>query len=365
MNRYLRYAVAAAFAAGSMASSVAHAVLEIEGSTGNDSLATAQRLEIVNGSAEVTGAIGATTTSVTVTNDVDLYSFEATAGDVVTIDIDGAMKDFMDPRPLDTVIAVFAADGTILRENDDADEIDVGSSASNDSFIVDFVVPANGKYYIGVGSTGSPIRGMSFVRKFVDGGALDSTNVDPDVGNGSYTLIVSGVNPPPPVAEAPTEPPAEEPGPGTTPPGQAKKVNIDIRPRHSGVAKVYPNADGRISVAVLSSTTFNAMKVDRYSMTFGAEGSEASYVGCHKDGIDVNRDGRKDLVCRFDVKKASFEVGELEGVLKGTAEGSQFEGRAPLKVVVKGKKRKHHHHHHGRDHDNRGHGSWHSNRGRD
>jgi hypothetical protein len=356
MNRYLRYAVAAAFAAGSLATSVAHAVVEMEV---NDTLGTAQPLTVTNGTVEVTGVLGVTSPDMSVTNDVDFYSFEATAGDVVTIDIDGAMKGmFAGSRAVDTVIAVFSADGAKLRENDDANEVDLGSEATNDSMIVDFVVPATGKYIVGV---------SSFPRTFTDfGGGLTSTAVDPGTGNGSYTLVVSGVTtPPPPVAEEPA-PPAEEPPPPVVtpaPPGQAKKVNIDIRPRHSGVARIYPNADGSIAVAVLSSSTFNAMKVDKHSLKFGAEGNEPSYIGCHRDGIDVNRDGRKDLVCRFDNRKAGFDVGDLEGVVTGTAEGSQFEGRAPLRVVMKGKKRKHGHDHD--RHDNRGHGSWHSHRGRD
>jgi len=93
------------------------------------------------------------------------------------------------------------------------------------------------------------------------------------------------------------------------------------------------------------------MKVDRKSLTFGADGDELSLVGCHAEGIDVNRDRRKDLVCRFELRKAGFEVGDIEGVLKGTAEGSRFEGRGPVKVVMKGKKRKHQHNHHARGRD--------------
>jgi len=84
------------------------------------------------------------------------------------------------------------------------------------------------------------------------------------------------------------------------------------------------------------------MKIDRTSITFGAEGNEASLIRCHGDGVHVNRDRRKDLVCLFDLKKASFEVGDLEGVVKGTVEGKPFEGHAPLKVYAHGKKRKHH-----------------------
>jgi hypothetical protein len=365
MNRYLRYAVAAAFAAGSLATSVAHAVIEMEG---NDSVSTPQPLPVTNGSVEVTGSIGTTSPSLPAVADVDFYSFEATEGDVVQIDINGGMKDFASgSRAVDTVIAVFASDlnFTLLRQNDDADDTDFGSISTSDSRIVDFVVPATGKYIVGV---------SSFPRTFNDmgGGGLTSTSVDPNVGNGSYTLTVTGVTTPPPVVETPPPPvaetpPASEPPPPPpvvtpAPPGQAKKVGIDIRPRDSRVARVYPNADGSISVAILSSSTFDAMKIDRYSMTFGADGDERSYVDCHKEGIDVNRDRRKDLVCRFNVRKAGFDVGDIEGVLKGTAEGSQFEGRGPVKVVMKGKKRKHQHNHHGRDHDNRGHGGWQSRR---
>src|SRR4030095_11716046 len=154
MNRYLRYAVAAAFAAGSLATSVAHAVVELEG---NDSFFGApgsggpQPLTVVNGSAEVTGVLGVT--SGNVVSDVDFYSFEASAGNIVTIDINGGMKDFAaGTRAVDTVIAVFSADGTLLRQNDDADAVDFGSISTSDSRIVDFVVPADGKYIIGVSS---------------------------------------------------------------------------------------------------------------------------------------------------------------------------------------------------------------------
>ena len=361
MNRYLRYAVAAAFAAGSLATSVAHAVIELEN---NDSFSAPQPLTVTNGSAEVTGVLGVT--SGNVVSDVDFYSFEASAGNIVTIDINGGMKDFAaGTRAVDTVIAVFSADGTLLRQNDDADDVDFGSISTSDSRIVDFVVPADGKYIIGV---------SSFPRTFdeiMGQGTLTSTSVDPNVGNGSYTLSITGTVVVPPVVEVPP-PPAEEPPPVVqeppppvvtpAPPGQANKVNIDIRPRHPGVARVYPNGDGKITVAILSSATFDATKIDKYSMTFGSDGDERSYVDCHKHGIDVNRDGRKDLVCRFDLKKAGFDVGDLEGIVTGTAEGSQFEGRGPVKVVMKGKKRKHQHNHHGRDHDNRGHGGWQSRR---
>src|SRR5262245_7979560 len=213
MNRYLRYAVAAAFAAGSLATSVAHAVVEMEN---NDSIANPQALEVVNGTVEVTGSIGNTSPSLPAVSDVDFYSFEATEGDVIQIDINGGMKDFAaGTRAVDTVIAVFASDAnfTLLRQNDDADDVDFGSISTSDSRIVDFVVPATGRYVVGV---------SSFPRTFNDmgGGGLTSSSVDPNVGNGSYTLTISGVTTPP-VVETPPPPVAEVPPPVDTPPPPA------------------------------------------------------------------------------------------------------------------------------------------------
>jgi hypothetical protein len=311
-------------------------VVEGEASPGgNDSLATAQPLTVVNGTAgmgtaEVTGAIGSTTYSVPAVPDVDFYSFAATAGDVLTIDINGGIKDGGPTNPIrsvDTVIALFMADGTMLYLNDDADDVDLGSIATNDSRIVNAVLPATGTYFVGVAGTG-----MQSMHLFSDGGVqTGASTVDPNTGNGSYTLTLSGVTTPQ-VDPTPVPPPAP----------LVQQINIDIRPRHPGVARIYPHSDDMVNVALLSSDGFDALKVDRSSVTFGADGNERSLYRCHNEGIDVNRDGKKDLVCRFKIKAASFDVGDVEGVVKGnTSDGKPFEGHAPLKVVMPGKKRKH------------------------
>ncbi|HEY7241304.1 MAG TPA: hypothetical protein VH600_19180 [Burkholderiales bacterium] len=347
MKRFVRRAaVAAGFVAATLASNVALAVVELES---NDSIATAQPLTIVEGTtAEVTGSIGATTTSVAVTPDVDFYSFDGAKDSVVNICILNGMKDGGPTNPVrsvDTSIALFGADGTMLYSNDDIDTFDATtdpcSPMTNDARIVSALLPADGHYTVGV---------SSFPRTFSDQGALATTTVDPRVGNGSYTLTISGVKLP--VVTPPSDTPPDTGGTtppddgGTTPPpvvGGAQQINIDIRPRHPGVAKIWANSDGKIVVALLSSSSFNAMKVDRNSITFGADGNEASLIRCHGEGIYVNRDRRKDLVCLFDLRKAGFEVGDLEGVVQGTVEGKPFEGHAPLKVVQHGKKRKHQH----------------------
>src|SRR3954471_8022570 len=350
MNSTVRKALAAAgFVAATLASNVALAVVEGEASPGgNDSLGTAQPLTVSNGAAEVTGSIGSTTYSVSAVPDVDFYSFTATAGDMLTIDINGGIKDGgpLNPiRSVDTVIALFMADGTMLYLNDDADDLDLGSIATNDSRIVNAVLPATGTYFVGVAGTG-----MQSMHLFSDGGVQTGPSaVDPNTGNGSYTLTIAGVTTPaadtPPADTPPHAKPAEPPVVTTPPPvvAGAQQINIDIRPRHPGVTKIWANTDGKIAVALLSSSSFDAMKVDRTSITFGAEGNEASLIRCHGEGVHVNRDRRKDLVCLFDLKKASFEIGDLEGVVKGTVEGKPFEGHAPLKMVQHGKKRKHQH----------------------
>src|SRR3954462_11548384 len=83
----------------------------------------------------------------------------------------------------------------------------------NDSGIVYAVLPANGRYTVGV---------SSFPRTFSDEGMLTTTTVDTRVGNGSYTLTLSGGTPPPPprpvVETPPADTPPDMPPVGTTPP---------------------------------------------------------------------------------------------------------------------------------------------------
>jgi pre-peptidase len=326
-KRTIHYAVAAAFAAASLASNVAHAVDEVEDNL--NSIDAPQRLEIVNGGAAVAGSIGAMTTSAALSADLDFYSFDGTEGDMVTIAITGGMKDFgSTSRSVDTILGLFGPDRSLVNVNDD--DLETGSS---DARIANARLPATGTYVVGV---------SSFPRMFMEGGGVVNPTVLTPTSNGSYMLTISGVSMPAPAV-------------------LVQPINIDIKPRHAGVTRIYPHADDKISVALLSSSSYDALKVDRASVTFGATGDEASLVRCHNEPIDVNRDGYKDLVCRFDLRKAGFEVGDLEGVVKGTVEGKPFEGHAPLKVVQPGKKRKHGDREHGdRGHDrndgNRGHG---------
>ncbi len=89
-------------------------------------------------------------------------------------------------------------------------------------------------------------------------------------------------------------------------------------------------------MAILSNPEFDALSVDHYSMSFGRNGDEKSYLRCLKPGIDVNADGRPDLVCHFDNELAGWNADDLEGTLKGkTKDGKAFKGTARLKVKQK------------------------------
>lgn len=300
-TRSARAAVTAALlAAASTLPSAALAVYEAEP---NDSVATAQRLMIGSGGgAEVTGSIG-DPLATTIVNDADFYAFEGREGDVVTIDIDHGMKS--SGRSVDTILTLFRPDLVKERENDDASPPDPGSLFIEDARLTNVRLPVSGTYFVAVSAWSMTFR---------DGGSVAVGSRARS--NGSYSLIISGVTP------------------------SVQQINIGIKPGDQEIAPVNPKARGNIPVALLSSPDFDALSVDRTSITFGATGDEASLLRCHKNGTDVNRDGRPDLLCHFGNQAAGFEPGDLEGIVRGrTATGGMFEGRGLLKVVPQKRQR--------------------------
>ena len=341
---YIWTAMLAAFLATSVASRTAFAVDELEQSsdptTFNDPATKAQALEVgSDGTVQVSGGIYNDPTH----RDIDFYSFHANEGDVVTINIDGGLDaSFVG---VNTILAVFGPDGTNpvpLRQTTTGMPIDEpGSVNPFDARIDGFVVPSTGTYVVGVSSEPGT---------FLDIDHLTSGEVSdqspPYYVNGTYTLIISGVTP---VASAPSLPPAPS----------AQQIGIDIRPgkrdviwlrsasrheskrghdsdrRHDLAQRLRGHLKGGIPVALLSSDIFNAMDVDQTSLKFGSTGDEDSLKRCNRHGIDVNRDGRPDLVCHFDIGKANFEPGDAEGIVTGTTQsGDAFEGRGFLKIIT-------------------------------
>lgn len=228
--------------------------------------------------------------------DIDYYTFTGQAGDVVTLDIDGA---YAPPKSyLDSIMAIFSAGPgfTVLRMNDDYWPVDPGSAYSLDSRIVNFVLPTTGQYVVGV---------SNYPRWFRNGGSVSSSYAR----EGTYSLVISGVTP------------------------SVLQVAIDIKPG-SDIAPVNPKSRGKIPVALLSGPNFDPATVDTASLTFGSTGNEASLAKCGASGEDLNGDGTPDIVCHFENQVAGFQPWDAEAILRGhTTDGRAIEGRGYLKVV--------------------------------
>jgi serine protease len=120
----------------------------------------------------------------------------------------------------------------------------------------------------------------------------------------------------------------EAPSPSVRP------VGIDILPRITP-NRISLRRDRTVAVAVLSEAGFNASTVvDRTSLTFGRTGDEHSLASCAKNPMDVNGDGRRDLVCQFSVQQTGFQLGDTVGILRGrTVGGVAIEGRDSVLIV--------------------------------
>jgi len=311
---------------------MAHAatvVPESEPGTANDPIGSAQPLAAAGG-VSVTGYIGNHGDAAT---DLDFYRFYANAGDVITVDIDNGIGGTAD---VDTVLAIFddTSAHTRLRFNDDAPDIDPGSTSRSDARIDNFTAPSTGYYIVGV---------SNYPRYFLDGGVITSVdNSTPTAGD--YTLVITGstgngaadAGPPPPV-----------------------DVPIIVKPRHHGRhghherSPVNGRSRGTILVAILSVPGFDPMSVDTSTLTFGSTGDEDSLARCNRAGVDLNGDGNPDLLCHFWTKTADFQPTDGEATVKGKfgpdpQDMADFEGTGALKVLpVKGH---HHERHHGRRH---------------
>jgi len=103
-------------------------------------------------------------------------------------------------------------------------------------------------------------------------------------------------------------------------PGETAVV-IDIKPG-SAINTINPQSNGRIAVAILSTADFDAgAQPVPSSLTFGHTGNEASLTSCSPIPIDVNFDGRNDLICHFATQLTGFVRGDTRGMLRGTTIG--------------------------------------------
>ncbi|MCW8917412.1 MAG: PPC domain-containing protein [Gammaproteobacteria bacterium] len=256
----------------------------------NDSLQTAQPLTDAN-THSVEGMMG--NAGDRATKDVDYFTFQAQAGDVLEIDIDNGT--------FDSILAIFDDTGTLQRMNAYSTDIDEGSVSIMDARIDAFVAPKSGLYTVGVSSV---------PRYFLDGGTVLNDGLLTRAG--IYTLAISGI----------------------TTPSSVKQINIEVKPGSNDLPPLNPRSRGKIPVAIMGVAGFDVSSIKQETLRFGASGNEESLSRCQPESLDLNSDGQTDLLCHFENSVAAFQSGDIEGVLKGeTDEGIHFEGRALLKVL--------------------------------
>jgi hypothetical protein len=105
-------------------------------------------------------------------------------------------------------------------------------------------------------------------------------------------------------------------------------VQIDIR-HGDNTNPINLNSKSVIPVAVLSSSTFDAAKVDPASVKFGP--NEAPSVSSSRD--DVNGDGLLDLVLHFRTQQTGLQSSDTQACLAGqTQSGIPFEGCDSIRI---------------------------------
>jgi hypothetical protein len=108
-----------------------------------------------------------------------------------------------------------------------------------------------------------------------------------------------------------------------------QEVPIDIKPKKA-TNRIKLPGHGPIPVAILSTDTFDATTVDPAIVCFG-DAEDPSQRDCTARGKahikDVNRDGRPDLLLRFDVSETGIDPGDTTACLTGaTVAGQSIEG---------------------------------------
>jgi uncharacterized membrane protein len=111
----------------------------------------------------------------------------------------------------------------------------------------------------------------------------------------------------------------------------SRLVSIDIRPG-SDRNKLDPDSDKKTSVAILSVDGFDALTVKPKTVRFGAIGNEAAPVRIARRDVDGN--GKRDLVLRFEIQDTEIECGDTAATLTGlTSDGESILGSGPIKTV--------------------------------
>ena len=108
-------------------------------------------------------------------------------------------------------------------------------------------------------------------------------------------------------------------------------VSVDVRPRRDA-NKINPNSTKNINVAIFSVNGFDATTVDPNTVRFGATGTEAAPV--HVGRRDVDGDGNRDMVVRFEIQDTGIKCGDTSATLTGQISGGlPIIGSSPIRTV--------------------------------
>ena len=108
-------------------------------------------------------------------------------------------------------------------------------------------------------------------------------------------------------------------------------VSVDVRP-HGDANRINPNSSGDIRVAIFSVDGFDATTVDPNTVRFGATGTEAAPI--HVGRRDVDGDGNRDMVLRFQIADTGIKCGDTSASLTGQlSQGLPITGSSPIRTV--------------------------------
>jgi hypothetical protein len=108
-------------------------------------------------------------------------------------------------------------------------------------------------------------------------------------------------------------------------------VSVDIRPKKDA-NRINPGSSKNINVAIFSGNGFDATSVDSSTVRFGATGTEATPV--HVGLRDIDQDGHRDMVVRFQIQDTGIKCGDTSAALTGqTINGAAFIGSSPITTV--------------------------------
>jgi hypothetical protein len=113
-----------------------------------------------------------------------------------------------------------------------------------------------------------------------------------------------------------------------TQPIPAPPVSVNIAMKFDTINR---NSNRRITVALLSNTTFTATQVAQNTITFGRTGIEAPPLSCN--ATDFNNDGMVDFVCLFSADAAPFQPTDTTAKIKFVYHGARFTASAPITVT--------------------------------